>query len=175
MLLRAVCVWAIIMGCETLMGIVRAGIVANLVKGNGASQAIDLAARQIGVFIGSGMIFLVCWVMIRWMCGRRLNDRLVGTKYPLETELEGIKRSLLGIGVMWSVLTVGFEVGIGWLMMRGATGVSGQEVSRDVWERVWMRMGEDYDIRRGGLMGIGMAVLILAPIVAAWARGVIKR
>jgi hypothetical protein len=65
-------------------------------------------------------------------------------------------RAALAVGGLWLVLTVVFEVALG-----RATGAS------------WARIVEDYDLRQGGLLPIGMAVLFLAPLVAARVRGVL--
>jgi hypothetical protein len=34
----------------------------------------------------------------------------------------------------------------------------------------WARIGSDYDLRHGGLLGIGMAVVALSPLLAAKLR-----
>lgn len=65
-------------------------------------------------------------------------------------------RAALAVGGLWLVLTVVFEVALG-----RATGAS------------WARIVEDYDLRHGGLLLLGMAALFLAPLVAARLRGVL--
>jgi hypothetical protein len=54
----------------------------------------DLPARQIDILIGSLMIFAVAYLFIRWIAAR--------------TTLQ-----LLGVGLLWVVLTVLFELGLG--------------------------------------------------------------
>jgi hypothetical protein len=63
------------------------------------------------------------------------------------------ERSLLAIGVLWLSLTLAFEFGLG-----RALG------------RPWAAMRSDYDLRRGGLLSIGMVVLALLPWIAARIR-----
>ncbi len=59
----------------------------------------------------------------------------------------------LGVGGLWLVVMLGFELGLG-----RALGIS------------WARLASDYDPRQGGLMLLGMAVLFLAPTIAARIR-----
>ncbi|MFN7928007.1 MAG: hypothetical protein U0Y68_08670 [Blastocatellia bacterium] len=64
-------------------------------------------------------------------------------------------RQWLVVGIFWMLLTATFEFGLGlWVM-----GYS------------WARMWEDYNLARGGLMGLGLLFLLLAPSLAAcwWA------
>jgi hypothetical protein len=65
------------------------------------------------------------------------------------------RRACLATGLAWLLLTVAFEVALGRLVL----GLG------------WARILEDYDPTRGGLMLLGLAVLALAPLVAARARG----
>lgn len=62
-------------------------------------------------------------------------------------------RTLLGVGTLWMGLTLAFEVALG-----RALGYP------------WSRIAADYDPRRGGLMTLGLAVLLLSPWLAARAR-----
>jgi hypothetical protein len=63
------------------------------------------------------------------------------------------RRELLSIGLVWLALTLAFEIALGRLL--GAS---------------WERIASDYDPRRGGLLLIGMAVVTLAPLLAARIR-----
>jgi hypothetical protein len=65
----------------------------------------------------------------------------------------------VAIGAMWLLLMVAFELGIG----RAVAGFS------------WERLASDYDLPRGGLLPIGLAVLTLAPLVTARMRRVFRR
>lgn len=60
---------------------------------------------------------------------------------------------LLKLGALWVVLTGAFEVTLGRALGFG-----------------WSRILEDYDLRHGGLMGIGLAAMLLTPMVAARIR-----
>jgi len=66
----------------------------------------------------------------------------------------GTNRRLLGVGLLWVVLTVLFEAGLGWLVL----GLS------------WDRIIEDYDITRGGVLGLGLLFMAIAPLLAAKIR-----
>lgn len=62
---------------------------------------------------------------------------------------------LVAVGLVWLVSMLVAEALLGRL-------VFGYE---------WPRIFEDFDLRRGGLLGIGMAVLLIAPSLAARWRG----
>lgn len=85
-LIRAFLVWLVIIAAETVHGILRGVLLVPIVG--------DLPARQIGVLIGSLLIFGVAYFFIRWIAAR--------------TTLQ-----LLGVGLQWVVLTVLFEIGLG--------------------------------------------------------------
>ena len=61
---------------------------------------------------------------------------------------------LLAIGGMWLGLMLAFDVGFG----------------RWVFRFTWERIDRDFDLRRGGLLGLGMLLLGLSPWLAAWLR-----
>ena len=127
LLLQAFAVWLVIIAVETVHGILRSLLLVPLVG--------DLPARQIGVLIGSLLIFLVAYCCIRWIAARTTPR-------------------LLGVGLLWVVLTVLFEVGSGRLVL----GLP------------WERITEDYDVTRGGFMGPGLLLMAAAPRLAAMLR-----
>lgn len=124
---RAFLVWLIIIIAESIHGTIRQLFLAPLVG--------DFTARRIAVFTGMILIFLITYFFIRW-----INAPSV--------------KSLFAIGLMWVVLTVVFEFGLGIFIF----GYSSE------------RMFEDYDLTRGGLMGFGMLFMFLAPLLASKAR-----
>lgn len=65
------------------------------------------------------------------------------------------KRELVALGIFWLILTLLFEIGLGHF----AFGYS------------WEKIGEDYNILKGGLLPIGLLLLALSPPVAAKFRG----
>jgi len=85
--IRAFVVWLILMGVEVVHGTLRTIFLAPRVG--------DLCARRIGVFVGSLLIVVVCFLMIGWI-------GVVRT------------RSLIAIGLFWLVLTAIFELGLGY-------------------------------------------------------------
>lgn len=63
-------------------------------------------------------------------------------------------RQLLKVGLLWATLTLAFEFALGVLVL----GYS------------WSRMWEDYNLARGGLMGLGLLWLLVAPLLATRLR-----
>jgi len=127
-LIRAFLVWLVIIAAETVHGILRGVLLVPIVG--------DLPARQIGVLIGSLLIFAVAYLFIRWMAAKT-------------------KLQFLTVGLLWVVLTILFEIGLGRLVL----GLP------------WERLTEDYKITRGGFMGVGLLFMAAAPWLAAWLRG----
>ena len=125
---RAIAVWLVLIGAEMIHGIVRSIVLMPRVG--------DKRARQIGVFTGSLVNLGIAHVFIRWIGARTT-------------------RALGGIGVVWVVLTVVFEVTFGRLVMRSS----------------WERIRSDYDLAHGGLLPIGLVALAGSPLVASRLRG----
>ena len=89
-MIRAFAVWLVIIATETVHGILRGILLVPIVG--------DLPARQIGVLIGSLLIFAVAYLFIRWMAALT-------------------KLQFLAVGLLWVVLTVLFEIGLGRLVL----------------------------------------------------------
>jgi hypothetical protein len=64
------------------------------------------------------------------------------------------RAALLGVGALWVALTVVFEIALGRLVL-------GYD---------WTRIVSDYDLARGGLMGLGLIALLLMPLAVARVR-----
>lgn len=126
LLRRALVVWLVIIAAETVHGVLREHFLTPFVG--------DLRARQIGVAVGSLIIFAIALAFSRWLGARTT-------------------RGQLGVGLVWVVLTLAFEVGLGTLL-----GLSPE------------RMLADYDVTAGGFMPFGLAVVLLSPWVAARLR-----
>jgi hypothetical protein len=126
-LLRGLAVWVIILLAEVAHGAVR-GLWLEPVLG-------DFRARQIAVLSGSVMILAIATVFARWLGARRVDQ-------------------LLGVGILWLVLMLAFEIGFGRFVM----GYS------------WERIGMDYNLLQGGLLPLGMVMLSVAPLIAAKVR-----
>lgn len=136
---RAFAIWVLIMLIETVHGVLRAILLVPAVG--------DLPARQIGVFTGSLLILAVTYLSLGWL---RLDTA----------------RLRLVVGIVWAILTLGFEVGLG----------------RFVLGYPWSRLAADYDLAHGGLMGFGLLMVVSAPSLAyafatrgarlAWSRRV---
>jgi hypothetical protein len=64
---------------------------------------------------------------------------------------------MLGVGFLWLALMLAFEIAFGRLVFRAS----------------WQRIAADFDFRKGGLLSIGMAVLLFAPLLVAKLRGLV--
>jgi len=64
---------------------------------------------------------------------------------------------LLGVGCLWLALMLAFDLAFGRLVFRAP----------------WSRILSDFDLRRGGLLGLGMLILLAAPLLVAKLRGLI--
>ena len=83
---RALAVWLLIIGAETVHGVIRTLFLVPLVG--------DFRARQLGVLTGSLLILAIAHLCIDWIRARRTID-------------------LVMIGAAWVVLTLMFEIGLG--------------------------------------------------------------
>jgi len=68
------------------------------------------------------------------------------------------RRQWLAVGALWIVLMVTAEVLLG----------------RVVFGFPWARIAEDFDPSRGGFLGAGLLVLLVAPLVMARLRGLVS-
>ncbi len=125
---RSLAVWLLLMVAEIVHGILRAILLVPMVG--------PFRSNQIGVVPGSAIILMIAFFTIRWIGARQTTE-------------------LLGVGCLWLVLTVAFEVLFGRLVI----GLS------------WERLGADYNIAQGGLMPLGLAVMFFSPMSAARMRG----
>jgi hypothetical protein len=130
MFMKAFLVWVLIAVAEVMQGILRVRLLNRHVG--------DHRARQIGVFTGSAIILVIAWLLTPWI-------RPSSTSHAL------------GVGFMWLVLMLAFEIGFGRFVFRAS----------------WERIAADFDFRRGGLLSIGMAALFFAPILTAKLRGLL--
>ena len=85
-LLRALIVWLVIIAVETVHGIWRTLLLVPMMG--------DFPARQISVFTGSLLIFEVTFFFIKWIAIKK-------------------RPQLVGVGLLWVVLTVLFEISLG--------------------------------------------------------------
>jgi len=83
---KAFVVWLVLIGAEFLHGVARAVFLVPYVG--------DFRSRQIGVFTGSAIIFIVAYVLTP-----RIGARTT--------------RALLSVGTFWLGLTLLFEIGLG--------------------------------------------------------------
>lgn len=130
-ILKGIVVWFMLMLAESLHGAAR-----NLWL---APRIGDLPARQISLLTGSLLILVIAMLSVRWMHATRISH-------------------LIEVGLLWTVLTIGFEIGLGRVL-----GYS------------WERIGSDYNLLKGGFMSLGLVWLTFSPFIAAWLRGVLPR
>jgi hypothetical protein len=131
-LARASFVWLLLIAAEIVHGILRTWWLAPIVG--------DFRSRQMAVFSGSLLILSIVSLTVE-----RLRVRSTGR--------------LVSIGVLWVVLTVGFEIGVGRLVLHYP----------------WSRLASDYDLARGGLLPIGLLVMALSPWLATHSRSATRR
>lgn len=128
---RSLLVWLVLIGTEIVHGIIRGIFLAPHVG--------EFRSNQIGVFTGSLIILAIALLSVRW----------IGASGPFK---------LLGIGILWTALTLAFEV----LFGRFVIGAS------------WERLAADYNVLEGGLLPFGFLVLMLSPLVAGRLHGLVK-
>ncbi len=83
---RALLAWLLIVLAETVHGFLRQLFLMPAIG--------DLPMRQVGVFVGSAIIFAVAWLTIRWIGARRAREQFA-------------------VGAVWVALIVAFEVSLG--------------------------------------------------------------
>lgn len=124
---RAFLVWLLIIFTESIHGTIRQIFIAPLIG--------NFPARRMAFFVGLILILAIAFLFIRW-----INAPSV--------------KSLLLVGLVWAILTLVFEFGLGFFVLNYPR------------ERIF----EDYDISRGGLMGFGILFMFFAPFLAAKLR-----
>jgi len=117
-LLRVLLVWLLIVVAESLHGALRRALF---------HPDVEFVVRQASVLTGALIIFAITWACIGWL-------RIRSTA------------GALGVGVLWVVLTLAFEI------------VVGRAMGLD-----WRRIGSDYDLLHGGLMPLGLLAMALTP------------
>ncbi len=128
--LRGICVWLVFIVAESLNGTVRT---LWLVPALG-----DLRAHQISFITGLILVLAIATIFVRWLQASRASQ-------------------LLGVGLVWLLLTVVFEIVLG----------------RFIFAYSWERIAADYNLLKGGLMPIGLVLLTLSPLIGAKIRGVL--
>ena len=83
---RAVLAWMAIMLAESVHGALRELYIA--------PRLGDLPARQIGIVVGSALIFAIAWLTAQWLGART-------------------RRAQLLVGALWVALTLVFEIALG--------------------------------------------------------------
>ncbi len=126
--LKSLVVWLVFIVAESLNGTIRNLLLVPFLG--------DFWAHQISFFTGSILVLAIALLFVRWLNTSRVSQ-------------------LLGIGVLWLLLTVAFEIALGRLIL----GYS------------WGRIAADYNLLQGGLMPVGLILLAIAPLIAAKIRG----
>ena len=121
-LFRAILAWALIIAAESVHGALRRILL---------DPDTAFALRQVSVGVAVLIVFAVTWGSSRWVAVR-------GTG------------ALLGVGLLWVVLTLAFEFGLG-----RALGMSVQQIA------------EGYDLSKGNIMPLGLLATALAPWIVA--------
>lgn len=121
-LIRAVLAWALIMVAESVHGTLRRLLL---------DPDTAFALRQVSVGVAVLIVFAVTWASSRWMAVR-------GTV------------ALLGVGVLWVVLTLAFEISLS-----RAFGMNAGQIA------------EGYDLSKGNIMPLGLLATAVAPWIVA--------
>jgi hypothetical protein len=129
-LLKGVLIWLMFIIAESLNGTVR---ILWLISAFG-----DPLAHQISFLMGAILIVTIATIFVSWLQAAHISQ-------------------LLAVGVLWLLLTVGFELILG----RFVLGYS------------WSQIAADYNIYQGGLMPYGLVLLTLSPVIAVKIREIL--
>jgi Na+/melibiose symporter-like transporter len=125
--LKGIVIWLVFILAESLNGAVR---IFWLVPFLG-----DPLAHQVSFFTASALVLAIATLFVRWLQTSHFSQ-------------------LLGVGVLWLMLTILFEIALG----------------RLVFGYSWQQIGADYNLLQGGLMPLGLVWLMLSPVIAAKIR-----
>ena len=129
-LLKGVMIWLMFIIAESLNGTVR---ILCLIPAFG-----DPLAHQISFLMGAILIVTIATIFVSWLQASHISQ-------------------LLAVGVLWLLLTVGFELILG----RFVLGYS------------WSQIAAEYNIYQGGLMPYGLVLLTLSPVIAVKIREIL--
>jgi hypothetical protein len=119
--LRSIVIWLVFIVAESLNGTLRILWLEPMLS--------EVQAHQISFVMGAILILAIATLFVPWLQASRFQR--------------------LGIGVLWSSLTLAFEIGLGWLIF----GYS------------WEQILSDYNLSQGGLMSIGLILVMLSPLI----------
>jgi hypothetical protein len=131
-LLKSILIWLVFIATESLNGTIRT---LWLVPSLG-----DSLAHRISFVMGAFIVLAIATLFIRWLQATRISQ-------------------LLGVGVLWAILTLAFEIGLGRVIL----GYS------------WEQIAADYNVGQGGLMPFGLVWLVLSPAIATKIRSLLPR
>lgn len=129
LILKSALIWLMFIMTESLNGTIRTLWLAPSLG--------DQMAHRISFVTGAFIILVIATLFIRWLQTTHVSQ-------------------LLGVGLLWSVLTLGFEMALGNIVL----GYS------------WAQIAADYNVLQGGLMPFGLVWLAASPLFAAKIRGV---
>lgn len=128
-ILKSIVIWFVFIFIESINGAARIFWLVPLLG--------DPLAHQVSFVTGSVLILVIATLFIRWLHTSQVPQ-------------------LLGIGILWFLLTIVFEMCLGLFVL----GYS------------WQQISADYNVLQGGLMPIGLVWLMLSPFIAAKIRRV---
>jgi hypothetical protein len=123
-------IWLLFIATESLNGTIRTLWLVPFLE--------DPLAHHISFVTGAFIVLAIATLFIRWLHVSRFSQ-------------------LLGVGVLWSSLTLGFEIVLGRIVL----GYS------------WGQIATDYNLMQGGLMAFGLVWLAASPLLAAKIREVL--
>jgi len=128
-ILKSIVIWLVFILVESLNGTARIFWLVPLLG--------NPLAHQVSFAIGSVLVVTIATLFIRWLHASHVFQ-------------------LFGIGILWLLLTVVFEISLGLFVL----------------DYSWQQIGSDYNLLQGGLMPLGLALLMLSPYIAAKIRKV---
>ena len=117
-LIRAFLVWVLIIAAESVHGTLRRLLL---------DPDTAFALRQVSVVVAVLIVFAVTWMFSRWLAVHSTA-------------------ALLGVGLLWVILTVAFET-----VFARALGMG------------WREIAAGYDLTRGAIMPLGLLATALTP------------
>jgi hypothetical protein len=131
MILRATAVWVLLL----VMAILNGGVRERWITPRWGPRAGHIAST----LMLAALILLTAWLSVRWL--------------RLSTPADAFR-----VGILWSVLTLAFEL------------IAGHYLFRRSWPSLWA----EYDLRQGRIWILVPLVTLLAPLAAGYLRGLFR-
>jgi hypothetical protein len=128
--LKSIVVWCLLIMAESLNGALRMFWLIPVLG--------EVRGHQLSFGMGIVLVLAIATLFIHWLHTSQISQ-------------------LVSVGLLWSVLTLTFEVILG----------------RVIFGCSWKQIMADYNILQGGLMPFGLVWLTVSPLMAAKLRGIL--